>query len=175
MNKNPNTNAENALLKDEIASLKDKLKLCSEKIEAYKKKLVAVQARAAISPAERIACAKEVFTALGYRGSVLANQLNIVYWRATGEDLLENKLLDDELVSVTELGEIYGISSVKTNEMLEALGYQYDSYGHWRLTGQGILAGGRYVDTGKVSPQGKKYRAIRWPKAVLGDCELAKI
>lgn len=175
MNKNPNINAENALLKDEIATLKDKLKLCSEKIEAYKKKLVAVQARAAVGPAERIACAKEVFTALGYRGAVLANQLNLTYWRATGEDLLETKLLDDELVSVTELGEIYGLSPIDTNTTLKNLGYQYDSYGHWRLTSQGILAGGRYVDTGKVSPQGKKYRAIRWPKAVLGDCELTKI
>lgn len=175
MNKNPNIAAENALLKDEIDSLKDKLKLRDEKIEAYKKKLLAAQARATIGPAERIACAKEVFSALGYRGSVMANQLNLVYWRATGEDLLETKLLDDELVSVAELGEIYGFNSVETNILLKNLGYQYDSYGHWRLTSPGLMAGGRYVDTGKVSPQGKKYKAIRWPKAILGDCELTKI
>lgn len=175
MNKNPNINAENALLKDEIASLKDKLKLCSEKIEAYKKKLVAAQARATISPSERIACAKEVFTALGYRGSVMANQLNIVYWRATGEDLLENKLLDDELVSVTELAVLYHMDVRDANVLLETLGLQFNSFGHWRLTPKGIAAGGRWVATGKVSPQGKKYKVIRWPKAVLGGCELTKI
>lgn len=175
MNKNPDIIAENALLKEELASLKEKHKLSIEKIEAYKKKLIAAQARATISPSERIACAKEVFTALGYRGSVMANQLNLVYWRATGEDLLETKLLDDELVSVAELGEIYGFNSVETNILLKNLGYQYDSYGHWRLTSPGLMAGGRYVDTGKVSPKGKKYRVIRWPKAILGDCELTKI
>lgn len=175
MNKDPNIAAENALLKDEIASLKEKLKLSAEKNEAYKKKLIAVQARATINPYERLACAKEVFSALGYRGSVMANQLNLVYWRATGEDLLENKLLDDELVSAAELGEIYGLDTPFVNILLKNLGYQYDSYGHWRLTSPGLMAGGRYVDTGKVSPKGKKYRVIRWPKAILGDCELTKI
>lgn len=126
----------------------------------------------AISLADKMQIADIVYRAYGYEGAVLANQLDLLYWKETGESFLDEKsnMFDDELVTVTQLGEIYKMTPADVNRILEANGYiKRSKSGYISLTPLGRACGGRM----KNAPN--KHFNIHWPKAILKNVKLIRI
>lgn len=131
----------------------------------------------AISLADKMRIADIVYRAYGYEGAVLANQLDLLYWKETGESFLDEKsnMFDDELVTVTQLGEIYKMRPADVNRILEANGYikrsksERSKSSYISLTPLGRACGGRM----KNAPN--KHFNIHWPKAILKNVKLIRI
>lgn len=125
-----------------------------------------------VSLADKMRIASIIYSAYGYEGAVLANQLDLIYWRETGDSFLDDKsnMFDDELATVTELGEIYKMKPADVNRILEANGYiKRSKSGYISLTPLGRACGGRM----KSAPN--KHFNIHWPKAILKNVKLIRI
>lgn len=144
----------------------ERVKLLTKKIKLLEDKLAIAQTQ------ERLAFAKEIYSSLGFQGSALATQLNLIYYNATGEDLLDQDILiSHRLMTAEQLGEKYNLSAREVNSLLASFNYQYNKHGHWYITNTGLMAGGRMMPTGMVSPTGKVYKVPMWPITILGECE----
>lgn len=125
-----------------------------------------------VSLADKMRIASIIYSAYGYEGAVLANQLDLIYWRETGDSFLDDKsnMFDDELATVTELGEIYKMKPADVNRILEANGYiKRSKSGYISLTPLGRACGGRM----KSAPN--KHFNIHWPKGILNNLKLTRI
>lgn len=126
-----------------------------------------------VSLADKMRIANIIYSAYGYEGAVLANQLDLIYWRETGDSFLDDKsnMFDDELVTVSELADIYKMSAADVNRILQANGYitRKEKTGYISLTPLGRASGGRM----KRAPH--KHFNIHWPKGILNNLRLTRI
>ena len=90
-----------------LKSVKETVECCAE-LSADVKTLKAQKGNT-VSLADKMRIASIIYSAYGYEGAVLANQLDLIYWRETGDSFLDDKsnMFDDELVTVSELADIY--------------------------------------------------------------------
>lgn len=152
-----------------LKSVKETVDCCAElsaDVKALKGK------GSTVSLADKMRIANIIYSAYGYEGAVLANQLDLIYWRETGDSFLDDKsnMFDDELATVTELGEIYKMKPADVNRILEANGYiKRSKSGYISLTPLGRACGGRM----KSAPN--KHFNIHWPKAILKNVKLIRI
>lgn len=126
-----------------------------------------------VSLADKMRIANIIYSAYGYEGAVLANQLDLIYWRETGDSFLDDKsnMFDDELVTVSELADIYKMRPADVNRILQANGYitRKEKTGYISLTPLGRASGGRM----KRAPH--KHFNIHWPKGILNNIRLTRI
>lgn len=152
-----------------LKSVKETVDCCAElsaDVKALKGK------GSTVSLADKMRIANIIYSAYGYEGAVLANQLDLIYWRETGDSFLDDKsnMFDDELATVTELGEIYKMKPADVNRILEANGYiKRSKSGYISLTPLGRACGGRM----KSAPN--KHFNIHWPKGILNNLKLTRI
>lgn len=113
----------------------------------------------------------------GIQGNQLALALDKAIKNKTGESALaltETVLVADtqnQLYNPTELGRELGISAVKFNKALEALGYQEKTEKKWEMTVLGQSKGGIYLDTNKKHSDGTPVRQLKWPYEVIKDVQ----
>lgn len=166
----------NNAIKEKISELQGSVKSAMCRCDAVETALKT----GTISVVDKLRIANIVYSAYGYEGAVLANQLDLIYWRETGESFLDEKsnMFDDELVTVTQLGEIYKMKPADVNRILEANGYikrskpsdtERGKSGYISLTPLGRACGGRM----KRAPN--KHFNIHWPKAILKNVKLIRI
>lgn len=171
-------NKANMWAKSAMTELHKSVKSAVGRCDDVEAELVSLKAKGktttsgAISLADKMQIADIVYRAYGYEGAVLANQLDLLYWKETGESFLDEKsnMFDDELVTVTQLGEIYKMKPADVNRILEANGYiKRSKSGYISLTPLGRACGGRM----KNAPN--KHFNIHWPKAILKNVKLIRI
>lgn len=159
----------NNAIKEKLNELQGSVKSALGRCEAVETALKT----GTISVVDKLRIANIVYSAYGYEGAVLANQLDLIYWRETGESFLDDKsnMFDDELVTVTQLGEIYKMRPADVNRTLEANGYitRKEKTGYISLTPLGRACGGRM----KSAPN--KHFNIHWPKGILNNLRLTRI
>lgn len=158
----------NNSIKEKISELQGSVKLAISRCDAVETALKT----GTVSIVDKLRIANIVYSAYGYEGAVLANQLDLIYWRETGESFLDEKsnMFDDELVTVTQLGEIYKMKPADVNRILEANGYiKRSKSGYISLTPLGRACGGCM----KSAPN--KHFNIHWPKAILKNVKLIRI
>lgn len=159
----------NNSIKEKISELQGSVKSAMSRCDAVETALKT----GTISVVDKLRIANIVYSAYGYEGAVLANQLDLIYWRETGESFLDDKsnMFDDELVTATQLGEIYKMTPADVNRILEANGYitRKEKTGYVSLTALGRACGGRM----KRAPN--KHFNIHWPKAILKNVKLIRI
>lgn len=158
----------NNSIKEKISELQGSVKSAISRCDAVE----AALKTGTVSIVDKLRIANIVYSAYGYEGAVLANQLDLIYWRETGESFLDEKsnMFDDELVTVTQLGEIYKMKPADVNRILEANGYiKRSKSGYISLTPLGRACGGCM----KSAP--KKHFNIHWPKAILKNVKLIRI
>ena len=113
----------------------------------------------------------------GIQGNQLALSLDKAIKNKTGESALaltETVLVADtqnQLYNPTELGRELGISAIKFNKALEALGYQEKIEKKWEMTVLGQAKGGVYLDTNKKHSDGTPVRQLKWPYEVIRDVQ----
>lgn len=154
-----------------LKSVKETVECCAE-LSADVKTLKAQKGNT-VSLADKMRIASIIYSAYGYEGAVLANQLDLIYWRETGDSFLDDKsnMFDDELVTVSELADIYKMSPADVNRILQANGYitRTEKTGYISLTPLGRASGGRM----KRAPH--KHFNIHWPKGILKNLRLTRI
>lgn len=163
----------NNAIKEKLSELQGSVKSAMSRCDAVETALKT----GTVSVVDKLRIANIVYSAYGYEGAVLANQLDLIYWRETGESFLDNKsnMFDDELVTVTQLGEIYKMKPADVNRILEANGYikrsksERSKSSYISLTPLGRACGGRM----KNAPN--KHFNIHWPKAILKNVKLIRI
>lgn len=163
----------NNAIKEKLSELQGSVKSAMSRCDAVETALKT----GTVSVVDKLRIANIVYSAYGYEGAVLANQLDLIYWRETGESFLDDKsnMFDDELVTATQLGEIYKMSPADVNRILEANGYikrsksEHSKSSYISLTPLGRASGGRM----KRAPH--KHFNIHWPKAILKNVKLTRI
>lgn len=154
-----------------LKSVKETVECCAE-LSADMKTLKAQKGNT-VSLADTMRIANIIYSAYGYEGAVLANQLDLIYWRETGDSFLDDKsnMFDDELVTVSELADIYKMRPADVNRILQANGYitRTEKTGYISLTPLGRASGGRM----KRAPH--KHFNIHWPKGILMNLRLTRI
>lgn len=154
-----------------LKSVKETVECCAE-LSADVKTLKAQKGNT-VSLADKMRIASIIYSAYGYEGAVLANQLDLIYWRETGDSFLDDKsnMFDDELVTVSELADIYKMRPADVNRILQANGYitRTEKTGYISLTPLGRASGGRM----KRAPH--KHFNIHWPKGILKNLRLTRI
>lgn len=158
----------NNSIKEKISELQGSVKSAISRCDAVE----AALKTGTVSIVDKLRIANIVYSAYGYEGAVLANQLDLIYWRETGESFLDEKsnMFDDELVTVTQLGEIYKMKPADVNRILEANGYiKRSKSGYISLTPLGRACGGCM----KSAPN--THFNIHWPKAILKNVKLIRI
>lgn len=163
----------NNAIKEKLSELQGSVKSAMSRCDAVETALKT----GTVSVVDKLRIANIVYSAYGYEGAVLANQLDLIYWRETGESFLDDKsnMFDDELVTATQLGEIYKMRPADVNRILEANGYikrtksERSKSSYISLTPLGRACGGRM----KSAPN--KHFNIHWPKAILKNVKLTRI
>lgn len=128
-----------------------------------------------LSVSEKMEAAKILLAPAGIEGNQLTLALDKVYKANTGESLLAQTGVElkaptqERLVNPTDLGKPLGLSAIKVNQRLAALGYQVRRAKEWELTEKGKSLGGVYLDTGKKHSSGVPIRQIKWPSAVATE------
>ena len=154
-----------------LKSVKETVECCAEL--SADMKILKAQKGNTVSLADKMRIASIIYSAYGYEGAVLANQLDLIYWRETGDSFLDDKsnMFDDELVTVSELADIYKMSPADVNRILQANGYitRTEKTGYISLTPLGRACGGRM----KRAPH--KHFNIHWPKGILNNLRLTRI
>lgn len=122
---------------------------------------------------ERINVATLILKVAGIEGNQLALSLDRMHKKLTGESVLE--LTDTQLVAPqqkqlltpTEIGKPLGLSAIKVNKQLEAMGLQYKTEAGWEPTQEGLARGAVMLDTGKRHSSGVPVRQLKWPCDIL--------
>ena len=126
---------------------------------------------------EEIQTASLILEKAGIQGNQLALSLDKAYKARTGDSILALTgiiLVADtqhQLYNPTELGRELGISAIKFNKALEALGYQEKIEKKWEMTVLGQAKGGIYLDTNKKHSDGTPVRQLKWPYEVIKDVQ----
>lgn len=123
-----------------------------------------------------MAGARIVFEAAGIKDNQLALALDRVYMTYTGASALEAGQITltaptkKQLLTPTEIGNIFGIKAHRVNEILAGMGYQHKIAGRWEV----LPLGEPYAvmqDTGKSHKQGTPVRQLKWDAGILDALE----
>lgn len=122
---------------------------------------------------QQLEVAKFILDAAGITGNQQALSLNNFVRAKTGEDYLAltgTQLVapqPTQLLTPTQLGEHLGLSAIKVNQRLEALGLQFKTPAGWQPTDAGLAKGAVMLDTGKRRSSGVPVRQLKWPVDIL--------
>lgn len=125
---------------------------------------------------QQLEVAKFILDAAGITGNQQALSLNNFVKAKTGEDYLAltgTQLVAPQakqLLTPTQLGEPLGLSAIKVNKRLEALGLQFKTEAGWQPTDAGLAKGAVMLDTGKRHSSGVPVRQLKWPADILKEC-----
>lgn len=120
--------------------------------------------------------ARMVLEPAGITGNQLTISLDNLIKAKTGESMLAltgTQLVAPQakqLLTPTQLGEPLGLSAIKVNKRLEALGLQYKTEAGWQPTDAGLAKGAVMLDTGKRHSSGVPVRQLKWPADILKEC-----
>lgn len=118
--------------------------------------------------------ARMVLEPAGITGNQLTISLDNLIKAKTGESMLAltgTQLVAPQakqLLTPTQLGEPLGLSAIKVNKRLEALGLQFKTEAGWQPTDAGLAKGAVMLDTGKRHSSGVPVRQLKWPADILG-------
>lgn len=127
-------------------------------------------------PVDPIAGAKIVFEAAGIKDNQLALALDRVYMTYTGASALEAGQITltaptkKQLLTPTEIGNIFGMKAHRVNEILAGMGYQCKVAGKWEV----LPPGEHYAvmqDTGKSHKHGTPVRQLKWDADIISVLE----
>ena len=113
--------------------------------------------------AQQLEVAKFILDVAGITGNQQAISLDNLVKAKTGESMLA-------LTGPTQLGEPLGLSAIKVNKRLEALGLQFKTEAGWQPTDAGLAKGAVMLDTGKRHSSGVPVRQLKWPADILQEC-----
>lgn len=122
---------------------------------------------------QQLEVAKFILEAAGITGNQQALSLNNFVKAKTGEDYLAlsgAQLVapqQKQLLTPTEIGKPLGLSAIKVNKQLEAMGLQYKTEAGWQPTDLGLKRGAVLLDTGKKHSNGTPVRQLKWPYDIL--------
>lgn len=122
---------------------------------------------------QQLEVAKFILEAAGITGNQQALSLNNFVKAKTGEDYLAlsgAQLVapqQKQLLTPTEIGKPLGLSAIKVNKQLEAMGLQYKTEAGWQPTDLGLKRGAVLLDTGKKHSNGTPVRQLKWPCDIL--------
>lgn len=125
---------------------------------------------------QTLEAAKLILEPAGITGNQLTLALDNVYKAKTGESVLalaNTQLVAPQakqLLTPTQLGEPLGLSAIKVNKRLEALGLQFKTEAGWQPTDAGLAKGAVMLDTGKRHSSGVPVRQLKWPADILKEC-----
>ena len=120
--------------------------------------------------------ARMVLEPAGITGNQLTISLDNLIKAKTGESMLAltgTQLVAPQakqLLTPTQLGEPLGLSAIKVNKRLEALGLQFKTEAGWQPTDAGLAKGVVMLDTGKRHSSGVPVRQLKWPADILQEC-----
>lgn len=120
--------------------------------------------------------ARMVLEPAGITGNQLTLSLDNIVKAKTGESMLalaNTQLVAPQakqLLTPTQLGEPLGLSAIKVNKRLEALGLQFKTEAGWQPTDAGLAKGAVMLDTGKRHSSGVPVRQLKWPADILKEC-----
>ena len=120
--------------------------------------------------------ARMVLEPAGITGNQLTISLDNLIKAKTGESMLAltgTQLVAPQakqLLTPTQLGEPLGLSAIKVNKRLEALGLQFKTEAGWQPTDAGLAKGAVMLDTGKRHSSGVPVRQLKWPADILKEC-----
>ena len=120
--------------------------------------------------------ARMVLEPAGITGNQLTISLDNLIKAKTGESMLAltgTHLVAPQakqLLTPTQLGEPLGLSAIKVNKRLEALGLQFKTEAGWQPTDAGLAKGAVMLDTGKRHSSGVPVRQLKWPADILKEC-----
>lgn len=120
--------------------------------------------------------ARLIFEVAGIKENQLSLALDKVYASYTGRSALEmgNVTLraptQDQLLTPTKIGELYGLSGRQVNEKLAYAGYQHKIGGKWEPIGDGKKYG-VMLDVGKRDRGGTPVRQLKWDSGILSEFE----
>lgn len=126
--------------------------------------------------AQQLEVAKFILDVAGITGNQQAISLDNLVKAKTGESMLAltgTQLVAPQakqLLTPTQLGEPLGLSAIKVNKRLEALGLQYKTEAGWQPTDAGLAKGAVMLDTGKRHSSGVPVRQLKWPADILKEC-----
>ena len=128
------------------------------------------------APVDPIAGAKIVFEAAGIKDNQLALALDRVYMTYTGASALEAGQITltaptkKQLLTPTEIGNVFGMKAHRVNEILAGMGYQCKVAGKWEV----LPPGEHYAvmqDTGKSHKHGTPVRQLKWDADIISVLE----
>lgn len=117
--------------------------------------------------------ARMVLEPAGITGNQLTISLDNLVKAKTGESMLAltgTQLVapqQKQLLNPTEIGKPLGLSAIKVNRELEAMGLQYKTEAGWQPTDAGLARGAVLLDTGKRHSNGTPIRQLKWPCDIL--------
>lgn len=117
--------------------------------------------------------AKMMLEPAGITGNQLTLALDNLYKSEVGKSLLaktNTQLVapqQKQLLTPTEIGKPLGLSAIKVNKQLEAMGLQYKTEAGWQPTDLGLKRGAVLLDTGKKHSNGIPVRQLKWPCDIL--------
>ena len=126
--------------------------------------------------AQQLEVAKFILDVAGITGNQQAISLDNLVKAKTGESMLAltgTQLVAPQakqLLTPTQLGEPLGLSAIKVNKRLEALGLQFKTEAGWQPTDAGLAKGAVMLDTGKRHSSGVPVRQLKWPADILQEC-----
>lgn len=126
--------------------------------------------------AQQLEVAKFILDVAGITGNQQAISLDNLVKAKTGESMLAltgTRLVAPQakqLLTPTQLGEPLGLSAIKVNKRLEALGLQFKTEAGWQPTDAGLAKGAVMLDTGKRHSSGVPVRQLKWPADILQEC-----
>lgn len=126
--------------------------------------------------AQQLEVAKFILDVAGITGNQQAISLDNLVKAKTGESMLAltgTQLVAPQakqLLTPTQLGEPLGLSAIKVNKRLEALGLQFKTEAGWQPTDAGLAKGAVMLDTGKRHSSGVPVRQLKWPADILKEC-----
>ena len=125
-----------------------------------------------VSTTDAVGAARIVFESAGISGNQAALALDRVYRSYTGISALEtgNIILEapkkNQLLTPTDIGRHFGISSHRVNEILAGAGFQHKINGQWEpLTPANDYA--VMIDVGKRHGNGTAVRQLKWDSDIL--------
>ncbi len=125
-----------------------------------------------VSLKENIEVTRAILEIKHIEGNQLVLALDKIYRRYTGFSMLEATGTQLEapdkkqLLTPTDIGELFGLSAIKVNQILAGAGYQYKIAGNW----EPLELGEPYAviqDVGKAHSDGTPIRQLKWNSSIL--------
>jgi prophage antirepressor-like protein len=112
----------------------------------------------------------------GLRGNQATLALDKYIKSCIGRSALEtagiqlNAPTQNQILTPTEIGRIFGMSAIRVNEILAGAGLQHKVSGRWEAIEDGLTYA-VMQDTGKAHSDGTPIRQLKWDSSILGMFE----